>query len=261
MDLARLVARIATTLLLTCAPLAAWAGTVELTTSDGVTLHAEHAGKGEVGVVLVHGQKRSGTDWKLFAEHLSQKGFSVLTLDLRGHGASKAAGMVPDEEWTKLTADVAAGVAHLRAKGAEKVAIVGAQWGANIGLAAAAADAQVETVVLLSPSMSLEGAKASEALATYGERPVLLAVAESDKMGSRTVKYLAKKATGPKKTLYTPGEVKGAEIVEQFPEVEDVVIAWLGGAYGGDFGDVTSDVDVDAGETSEFEATGKRFGE
>jgi pimeloyl-ACP methyl ester carboxylesterase len=62
---------------------------VDVTATDGVQLLAELDGASGPGIVLVHGP---GADRRVYAassEQLAARGFRVLRLDLRGHGASE----------------------------------------------------------------------------------------------------------------------------------------------------------------------------
>jgi pimeloyl-ACP methyl ester carboxylesterase len=78
--------------------------------ADGVRIAYEVRGKGTPAVVLVHGWSCDRTYWKSQVGPLSQK-FTVVTVDLAGHGASGAG----RETWSMASfgADVAAVVRKL----------------------------------------------------------------------------------------------------------------------------------------------------
>ena len=120
---------------------------VVLTTADGVTLQASIGApaKAEKGVVFVHMAGRSKEDWAPIAEKLYRQGLMVLTIDLRGHGANVTGTPVPltEAEWAHTTEDVKAGVAELRRRGAKKVALIGAEVGANLSLIVASEDVEI----------------------------------------------------------------------------------------------------------------------
>lgn len=77
--------------------LAATAGTpraderVDVTAMDGVQLIAELAGTRGPGLVLVHDVGEDRSSWGAISDALSDRGFRVLRLDLRGFGESGGA--------------------------------------------------------------------------------------------------------------------------------------------------------------------------
>ncbi len=66
---------------------------VQATTADGVTLRGELVRGGDVWICLVHDVGEDIDAWRPLRPGLARKGWSVLALDLRGHGGS-------DGEWT-----------------------------------------------------------------------------------------------------------------------------------------------------------------
>jgi dienelactone hydrolase len=77
---------------------------VEIKASDGVkvqgTFHKPSA-SGAPGVLLVHDAGGDRTQLDAVAERLSKQGFGVLSIDLRGHGASRSEKL----DWQKFSAD------------------------------------------------------------------------------------------------------------------------------------------------------------
>jgi pimeloyl-ACP methyl ester carboxylesterase len=75
---------------------------VRIKTSDGQTLEASFyrpaSGRAQAAL-LVHDAGASRAQLEPVAERLSKQGFGVLTVDLRGHGASKSAKL----DWEKLS--------------------------------------------------------------------------------------------------------------------------------------------------------------
>lgn len=102
------------------------------TSSDGVHVQYRVYGSGEPAVVLVHGWSCDSTYWNAQLEDLGRR-FTVVTLDLAGHGASTR----NRTEWTmsRYGDDVAAVVAQLRNP---KVVLVGHSMGGLVVLEAAA---------------------------------------------------------------------------------------------------------------------------
>jgi len=138
---------------------------VSFATEDGWTIHADLYGTGERAVVLVHGGRFTKKDWSAQARALTEAGFRVLAIDLRGFGMSKD-GPPSSNTDAGPGLDVLAAVRHLRKLGATSVSIVGASMGGD-----AAADAlgeakpgEIDRVVLLAhggygPPETLHGRK------------------------------------------------------------------------------------------------------
>lgn len=243
--------------LLAAAP--ALAGEISLSTPDGQTLHAVEAGRGTHGVLLLHDQGRTSNDWRLFIDKLESKGYRVLAVDLRGHGES-ASILETEPDWANMNADVSAAVAHLRKAGSKQVSVVGAGLGANLAMDMAANDAEINTVVLLSPGLNIRGYKPSGTIAGFGERPILLAAAKEDRRASSTVKYLEKQTKGPTRAMLLDGTSKGTNLLDENPGLEDGVLSWLAGNYTVAAG-LGEGATLRTGDVDAQESQGKRYGE
>ncbi len=81
----------------------------------------------DVPVVLVHGMGGDGRTWAGFARRLVRAGRRVITVDLRGHGASARAASYRFEEFA---ADIAGVCGHL---GADEIDLVGHSLGGRTG--------------------------------------------------------------------------------------------------------------------------------
>src|SRR5262252_64698 len=66
--------------------------TVNFPTQDGGSIYAHHYGSGDRGVVLVHGGRFNKESWEKQARVLTNAGFHVLAIDMRGYGKSKGPG-------------------------------------------------------------------------------------------------------------------------------------------------------------------------
>lgn len=240
---------------------AALAGQVRLKTGDGVTIAGDEFGTGPKGVLLVHDEARSRADWTAFAEKLATGGFHVVTIDLRGHGASMIPSALTDADWPAMTGDIDAGVAWLRSRGATEVHVVGARTGATLALAAAAANAQIDDLVLLTPALSTHGVKVSAVLPAY-PRPVMVAVSNEDPLAVKTATYISDNATGPKRLDLFPAAGVGAVMLNKVPDLENLITAWMNGAFRATEGGIASkEAALKAGEVEEIETTGTRLEE
>ncbi len=131
---------------------------LEATTADGLTLRGELVRGGEIWTVLVHDAGSDIDEWASVRPLLSARGWTVLALDLRGHGGS-------DGDWDPARAplDVDLGVTLARRLGARHVSVLAGGAGGVYALRAverALAEESAElpdSLVLLSPG-PLEGA-------------------------------------------------------------------------------------------------------
>ena len=157
--------------------------------------------------------------------------------------------------------DVAASVAYLRAQGIEDVSIVGASIGANLALNVAAADTGVTNVVLLSPGMEYKGVEIQQALADYGERPLLCVVSKDDTYSARTGLFIDSQARGYHKLEIYETAGHGTRMLNKAPALEPLVISWLLGSYR--LSDTANDRSegLTTGDTTKVETEGKRINE
>lgn len=120
---------------------------VEFAGPRALRLRGQRSGEGDRWAVLVHGEGRDLDGWRPLAGWLADHGFSVLTFDLPGHGAS-------DDPWEPALAlpSVLAAIDLARSEGSRQVHLVGEGVGAMAALAAAAGDTRLVTsIVALSP--------------------------------------------------------------------------------------------------------------
>ncbi|MFT4627815.1 MAG: pimeloyl-ACP methyl ester carboxylesterase [Myxococcota bacterium] len=236
----------------------ALAASVQLTTADGVKIHAESFGSGANGVVLVHGKGGSRSDWSTLSAKLSSAGFQVLAVDLRGHGES-ASGALQEADYLKMTADVDAAAAWLTAHGATSVAAVGAELGANLALNAAANNPTIQNLLLLSPGLNHEGVKVGSAVTSYGKRPLLLVAGAGDLMASKAATILESRATGPRLVELPDTSARGHQLLHSAPDVEALLLSWLNGSFS-DVGDPGSGrPDIGTAASDGIETTGTRL--
>lgn len=235
------------------------AGTIDLTTEDGVNIGATTYGTGENGVVLIHGKGRAAEDWSHFGERLATRGFHVVAVDLRGHGHSAESTELTAETYPLMVADVHAAAGWLRANGAAKVHLVGAEFGANLAVHAAAADTEINDIALLSAGMNLEGVASPGAMETYGARPALVVASAGDSYSARSATVLEGKAAGPVYVEMLEGEAKGIRMLTRDPQLEGKLVAWLNGTYDLDGRRGGRTVTTEAGE--DVETSGVRFGD
>lgn len=233
------------------------AGSLQLTTPDGVGIHCDTYGRGVRAVVLVHEEGRSAEDWSWYAEKLAAEGYRVVAVDVRGHGQSNPP--APPEDWTPASADVAAAVTWLKQRGATELTVVGAGLGGTLG-ALAASDPGVTNLVLLSPGLNLGGVPLKPAVVAYGERPLLLVASTEDTYAAKSARFLDTVATGPHEVKVV-ATGSGTRLINRDPDLEALVTAWIGGAYKDSAGAAHAGRSVDVGAAGDLETSGKRFGD
>lgn len=175
---------------------------VSFPTQDGGTIYADVYGKGERGVVLVHGGRFNKESWEKQARTMEKAGFRVMAIDLRGRGRSTGPGQA-DMFTAPLQLDVLAAIRYLRKTGAKTVSLVGGSMGG-----AAAADASIEAapdevdrLVLLAAWTDHDPAKMK------GRKLFIVAREDANGDGPRLPKIRAnyEKALEPKKLIVVEG--------------------------------------------------------
>ena len=121
--------------------------TVFVTTPDGVRIAYSSCGAGPA-LMLVHGGGSSRAEWQAagYVERLSGQ-FTVITPDLRGHGASDQPTTPADYSSEILEADL---LAVADACGASRFSLWGMSYGGKLCRALAAHSGRVERLALLS---------------------------------------------------------------------------------------------------------------
>jgi putative redox protein len=104
------------------------------------------------GVVLLHcfTCTKHHRIMRALASSLSSRGFSVLRLDFSGNGES--GGRIEDATYTKMLADVHAGVTFLLSQGVKKAAVAGHSMGAMLSLLSAQKDSRIKAVGFIAGS-------------------------------------------------------------------------------------------------------------
>lgn len=121
------------------------------TAPDGTTIHWSESGTGDA-VMLVHGITESAGSWEPIVERL-ERSHRVITLDLRGHGAS---GSAPSYDLGGMASDV---IAVATAAAVDRPHIVGHSLGGTV-VSAVGAVFPVASVVNVDQSMQLADFKA-----------------------------------------------------------------------------------------------------
>ena len=178
-------------------------GEVSYPTVDGGEIHALLWGDGEHGVVLAHGKVFDKESWSALAPRLAGAGYTVLAIDFRGYGQSRAG-----SEGGRLYLDVIAGMSYLESLGANRISVVGASMGGGAAARAAVEVEQggIDRLVLLAPAAI---PRPEEMLANQ----IVYITAEGDPSLDRT-RALFARAPEPKRLELVPGDAHAQHLFE-----------------------------------------------
>lgn len=148
---------------------------ITLEAGDGLALVGEYYAQDEAApaVLLLHMLGSNRGAWGPFLTPLYDAGYSVLAVDMRGHGETGGS-----RDWDLALTDKAAWLDWLREQEAvlpENISVVGASIGGNVALITCADDAACVTAIALSPGQDYQGVQPSDAVQTgLADRSVLL---------------------------------------------------------------------------------------
>ncbi|VVB52709.1 alpha/beta hydrolase fold protein [uncultured archaeon] len=221
-----------------------WGDTRSFTTKDGVILAASVLlppprvnATGE-GVILVPGRAETRRNMFELAAKISEKGYVVLGLDLRGMGESTSTKdgrniSIDDftpEEYPPMEEDLAAAQNYLRDVEhipLDKVHIVGSDVGANLGYIYASKNNSIKDVVMLSPGLNYMGLELIPAIYGYGNKSLLIIVGKDDEYSDTSA--IRVRAAGAGEITEVAGTVHGTEILFVAPEQQDSIVRWIMG--------------------------------
>lgn len=171
---------------------------------------------------MLNGRKE---DWRPLVPVLQQAGYTVLTVDLRGQGAT---GGTPN--WTQARQDVLDMLADLQAMDGvdgERIAVIGAGIGANLALTGCAVSTFCDAVAALSPGLDDQGVLTEGAVTRLGDRPLLLIAAVDDTLAAAAAQRLDGLAGGPHELLLLEGSARGTALLQARPDLPGTLLAWL----------------------------------
>lgn len=188
-------------------------------------------------VVLVHQLSSARTEWaSRFLPALTRgTDFSVLAIDMRGHGESSQRGQerlswsnFSTTEWRNTSKDVVAAVGFLASQSPapRKIAVVGASIGSSAAIDAASKDPRIAALVLLSPGRAYHGFDAVTPFAGLGSQPVMAVAAEGETASVETVEEFARLRASVKKEIVA-GEAHGVRMAENNLGLPEKVRAFL----------------------------------
>ena len=177
-------------------------------------------------VVLVPMLGRPKDDWQDVAERLADANISALAIDLPA-----LSGPADPGELLAWHRDIGAAVRFLTSVPAAvrpgAIGVAGASLGANLAVAAAAADTSVRSIALVSPSIDYRGVRIDAALRLYGARPALLMASRHDPYAARSVRDLAQDAPGPREVRWSSVPAHGSLLLSRDPDLVRSLVEWF----------------------------------
>jgi pimeloyl-ACP methyl ester carboxylesterase len=211
----------------------------ELQTFDLVKLKASYEMPQGVpapipAVLFLHGYGENRKVWENFRKQFLQRGWAVMSLDLRGHGDSLTRNQRPIQavpEWKsnprEFPLDVGPALDWLKKQprlNSSKIVIVGYDTGANLALIAGGKFKEVRTVVAVNPNPkeSLEMAGSAQDFVPRSALVITENAAQSD-----SIKPYVK---GSFRSLVQPVSGGTAQVFEDKP-LSDAIFQWLKETY------------------------------
>ncbi len=187
------------------------------------------------GVILVHMLGGQRDDWGTLPLELRKAGYAVMVLQLRGHDKREANAThwsrYEKTEFNAMVGDILGARAWLQKQTkthVKDIAVVGARFGANLGLKALEADDTLKGCYALSAGFSYRGVKISKDLSEAGGRPVRCVASEKDTYGASCAQKFEEAGAS---ALITPASEKrlnyGTELFQSQPDLSADLLNWL----------------------------------
>ncbi|MEM5777851.1 MAG: alpha/beta fold hydrolase [Candidatus Aenigmatarchaeota archaeon] len=210
---------------------------VNFKTDDGFIIYGnfyEPENTNGKALILLHMLRTEKSYWHDFAEKLKQKGYTVLAIDLRGHGESVFKNNKKitwqdfnENDFRNMVLDVKAAKLFLIEKGFDerKIGLIGASIGANTALNYAAMDEEIRVVAVLSPGLNYRGVTTEEAIKIY-DRTIFIAASKEDEPAASSSQKLYELAVGQKLLKMYENAGHGTWMFGK-TNLEEELISWL----------------------------------
>jgi esterase/lipase len=205
---------------------------IELTASDGMKIIGSlQQAKTNKAIIFLHQLNSSKEEFDFFAEKMNSKGFTVLSIDLRGHGESHFKNSenfywqnFAVQDFLRMKNDVVAAYNYLKNElNLTEIYLVGASIGANTALNFSAEN-EVKALVLLSPSLDYKGITTSNS-AQLISIPVFIACSKEDSSFD-SCKELIELISSEKEFKELRGSKHGVKLLED-EYLEADLIEWI----------------------------------
>jgi acetyl esterase/lipase len=210
---------------------------VQVEASDGLALvgalhrPAELAEGGAPALLLMHQNQSRRASWEPLIPTLTEAGYVVLAVDLRGHGETGGRA-----DWALAQDDTQRWLAYLQTVegvNPEQLATLGASIGSNLALVGCAANEACVTAVALSPGLDYFGVQPEAAVSDgLRRRSALLVASRSDSDSAEAVRQMAGSSGGPLGVRVYTGFSHGTELFEDHGDgLRALIGLWLAEAF------------------------------
>lgn len=223
-------------------------GHLTFVTDDGLTLHAwlspittSVKAENPPGLaLLLPMMANTHESYQPFIEGLIRIGYATIAFDLRGHGLSTKVGKkaisyaeMNENQFGKIPNDIEQFFRDFKSTHPDMydyndVIVIGASIGANTAGLLLSED-WVARAVLLSPGRNYRGLRPEVSLAakTPLNKPIYVAVSDSDTYSAESSQWLCDNYAGPKTFIKYPGKNHGTNILLYVPEADNDLLEWL----------------------------------
>lgn len=215
---------------------------VSFLTSDGFQIVGSwftsnrQSGK-QPAVILVHTFDTNHLQWLHIVPDLVTTGYHVLAYDIRGHGQStfRDGEYVPLsqfdlEDFDSMPLDVKGAISWLKSRtevDAGRIAVVGADIGANIAYVSSGSFSDVKTAVSISPvSNSDQLVLLGDGISDFQPRSILFMAAFGDGYTYTSSEALADQTQSPKRVTGYQGAANGLTLLD-IREARAELLQWL----------------------------------
>lgn len=206
---------------------------VEITASDDLILVGDYYTAADEGakpaVLLMHMNNSQRSSWDDLIPALTEAGYNVLNVDLRGHGDTGG-----KKDWPLAITDVQTWLDWLRTQPdvrPDAVSIIGASIGSNLALVGCANDADCVTAIALSPGTDYFGVRPKDFVVDgLKDRSALLVASQKDGQSVEGVRQMVVLARGEIGVQLYAGGLHGTEILSasRFKErLTNLIVNWL----------------------------------
>ena len=196
--------------------------------AEGLVIHGTQyrfvEGTAAPAVILLHMLNGNQKAWEPLIPALTQAGYAVLTIDMRGHGLTGG-----DKDWVLAEQDLTMvwdAFTQDLSIDATRTAVIGGSIGSNIALLTAKNRPEILTAVLLSPGLDYRGVTTPDAAGAYGDRPLLIVASEEDGYSADSSRQLDSLASNSTLEMYD-GAGHGTNMLGREPALTPLLIKWL----------------------------------
>lgn len=193
-------------------------------------------------VVLLHSLGYSSAWWGNLEQDLLDKGYAVLAIDLRGHGASIYNSKLTKVSWkdmknsayAKYPDDIIKVINQVKEENSKKTffnnwSIVGSNIGASAGvLVSDKIDVKPQTIVMISPVVKTKELYIPVSIAHLDNIDFLSITGTDETESQEAEAYLKRFAQKNFSSYVSPARTSGMLLLKNDPELSRVIAAWIG---------------------------------